>query len=70
MSTTINEGGGGGGGGWRIFVRDVKSGFFLEAFQSCTTREEVDAAIEQAKKERRDIKVMNVQTWTMETVAQ
>lgn len=65
MSSAIN-----GGGGWRVFVRDVKSGFFLESFQSYNTREEVDAAIEQAKKERRDIKIMNVQTWTMETVAQ
>lgn len=58
----------GGGVGWRVFIRDKDSGFFKDAFQSCRTREEVDVIIERAKKERQDIKVMNLQTLTMETV--
>lgn len=54
--------------GWRVFIRDDASGFFKEAFQNYRTREEVDQVIQQAKRDRKDIKVLNTQNWTMETV--
>lgn len=57
-------------GWWRVFIRDEKTGFFKEAFQNYRTREEVEKVIHQAKKERKDIKVLDTQNsnWTMETV--
>jgi hypothetical protein len=56
--------------GWRVFLRDPTSGFFLEAFENCATWEEVEKAVETARKERRDFKVLNKQTCSMEMMAQ
>lgn len=52
---------------WRVWVRQAPGGFFQEAFKDCAKRADMERTVRLCKMHQRDIKVMNISTWTMLT---
>lgn len=50
---------------WRVWIRSAPNEFFREAFKDCAKRSEMVKTVRMAKMHQRDIKVMNIATWTM-----
>lgn len=52
---------------WRVWFRQAPNDFFMEAFKDYAKRSEMERTVRLCKMHQRDIKVMNINTWTMLT---
>ena len=56
-----------GTGLWRVFFRDVKTGYFHEVSKDCVTQEAVADAVRKARAINKEVKVLNITRMVMLT---
>lgn len=57
-------------GMWRVWLRKNPDGCFLEAYKDCGKRHEMERTVRLCNMHQRDIKVLDVGTWTFLTPEQ